>query len=428
MPSGWIARLRRRVATELWARPAQNFAPLDGLRGLASCIVVFYHCALFTGLFDAAAPQAQRALWLSGLANGFWTGIDIFFVLSGFLIGRLLLRDLERDRRVHYPSFFVRRGFRIFPAYYLVLTASLLLIVPLEIPVFRYLYLGDPQAVVEASWSNYLYLVNYVRPGHTPSPMSWAWSLCVEEHFYVLLPPILFLLYRLRWRALRPWLLGLLVAGPFVGRALQYLADPSLELMQGFYYYSHNRFDEIFVGVLISYFFVTSRESLRAWAERAGHGLWIAGFACAAAVWVFGGLQRSGAFAVVFQFLLMAVGTGLVMVNCLFLDNAVTRFFAHPVWYPLARISYGTYLVHPFVLFGFLALLLRDASLAELGAWDVVGLYVLVMAVSSLVAGLMFVLLEAPMLRRGIRISARSRARAGAWDALPARPQPAPSS
>jgi peptidoglycan/LPS O-acetylase OafA/YrhL len=413
-----MRRAFRRVVDELWTRPAQNFAPLDGLRGFASCIVVFYHCVMFTGFLHDKDLQAASP-WLPRLANGFWTGIDIFFVLSGFLIGRLLIRDLERDGKLHYPSFFIRRGFRIFPAYYFVLTASMLLILPLDIPVFRFLYASaDWREVVGASWSNYLYLVNYVRPGDMPSPMSWAWSLCVEEHFYALLPVLLFLVYRVRRQSLRPVLLALCVVVPFAGRAFQYLANPSLELMQGFYYYSHNRFDEIFIGVCIAYFFVTRRDAFRRWAERAGSGLWLVGFTCAAAVWIFGGLQRGGAFAVVVQFWLMAFATGLLVVNCLFLPNRVTRFFAHPFWYPLARLSYGTYLIHLFVLFGVLALRLHGGATEPLGAWDVVGLFFLVMALSTLIAAALFLALEAPMLRVGVRVSARSRARTGAWSSL----------
>jgi peptidoglycan/LPS O-acetylase OafA/YrhL len=261
--------------------------------------------------------------------------------------------------------------------------------------------------------------------------MSWAWSLCVEEHFYLLLPPILFLLYRVPRRALRPALLSLIVAAPLAGRALQYVADPSIDLVGGFYYYSHNRFDELFVGVLVAYLFVNHRDAFRSWAERRGSALWIAGLGCVAAVWAFGGLQERGAFAVAAQFSLMALGTGLLVVNCLFLENAATRFFSHALWFPLARVSYGLYLVHPFVLFGLLALYLRGGSLSDLGPGDVVGLYVLVMALSFLIASAMFVWVEAPLLRLGARTSARSRARARAWDvrdpdveALPADPSP----
>jgi peptidoglycan/LPS O-acetylase OafA/YrhL len=171
---------------------------------------------------------------------------------------------------------------------------------------------------------------------------------------------------------------------------------------------------------MIAYYYVTKREAFRAFAERHRHVLWVAGVACVGTVWVFGGLQKSDGFAVVAQFSLMALGAGLLVINCLFLDNTVSRFFAHPLWYPLARISYGTYLIHPFVLFAFLALYLRDAPLTALQPWDVIGFFFLVLVATTLLAGLMFVLLEAPLLRVGMRMSARSRARAGAWDAPPA--------
>lgn len=75
----------------------------------------------------------------------------------------------------------------------------------------------------------------------------------------------------------------------------------------------------------------------------------MAGSSLAALVWVVGGLQRSGAFVVAFQFFAMAVATGLVMLDLLFVENRLTRFFASARWYPLARISYGVYLVHPII-------------------------------------------------------------------------------
>ncbi len=413
--SSRIDPLVRRVEAELWHRPDNNLAPLDGLRGFASCIVVFYHCAVFTGFLDLRNPRAQDAEWLRILANGFWSGIDIFFVLSGFLIGRILFRDLESNGRLYYKSFLLRRSFRIFPAYYLVLSISLFLIAPLDIPVFRFLFLtGDWSELAGVAWSNYLYVVNYVRPGNQASPMSWAWSLCVEEHFYLLLPVLLFFFYRMRSPS---WRLGALlacIALPFAGRALQFHLDPTIQLMEGFYYFSHNRFDELFVGVVLSYLYVRHRSQLESFAKESGRGLSLVGFCCVAAVWMFGGLQRDGQFPVVWQFLVMALGTGLILLNCLFLDNRVTRFFAHAVWYPLARVSYGTYLMHPFVLFGLLALYLRRGDLDQLSSASVVVLFVLVMTISTLVASAMFVVLEAPLLRRGMDVSMRSRARTDA--------------
>ena len=107
---------------------------------------------------------------MRAVSNGFWSGIDIFFVLSGFLIGRILIADLSRDGVLYYRSFLLRRSFRIFPAYYLIITLSLLAIAPLDLPVFQFLYgTRDWDELFRGSWSTYLYLVNYVNPGNEPS-------------------------------------------------------------------------------------------------------------------------------------------------------------------------------------------------------------------------------------------------------------------
>src|SRR5262249_56501767 len=103
---------------DLWRRPPGRFDPLDGMRGFAAVIVPVYHCGLWTGLFAANAPAPPGMGGVRALVNGFWTGIDIFYVLSGFLIGRILLLELVGDGFIHYRKFLVRRTFRIFPAYY----------------------------------------------------------------------------------------------------------------------------------------------------------------------------------------------------------------------------------------------------------------------------------------------------------------------
>ena len=406
-----IERLMNRVKRELFRPAATNLVALDGLRGFASCIVVFYHCSIFMGYYSRYAADAEQYEWIVRLTNGFWTGIDIFFVLSGFLIGRMLMLDLVRKGRLYYTAFILRRSFRIFPAYYLVISISLFVIAPLGIPVFNFLYgTGDWNELLNSSWANYFYLVNYVRPGNEPSILSWAWSLCVEEHFYLILPPVLWLLFRCKSSRVRLPGLVALVLLPFLGRAVQYAINPSLQLLEGFYYYSHNRFDEIFIGVLIAYFYVNHYDCLRANCERLGG--WIlggAGLAGVGLVWIYGGLQKEGMFVVVFQFFVMAASTGLILLNGLFLNNQLTRFFSHPLWYPLARISYGTYLVHPFILFWLLHVF-RDYTGAAgySGGW-LIPFFLAVMMLSSIVAALMFVVLEAPMLRVGANLAKKYR-------------------
>lgn len=392
---------RARVVRDLFERPAGNFAALDGMRGFASVIVHVYHCGLWSGQFHDDNP-VRRAL------NGFWTGIDIFFVLSGFLIGRILIGELLRDRRIHWAKFWARRSFRILPGYWLVLAGLLLLSAGGIGGAWYYLFgTSDPSVLRRLAWENFAYLNNYLQPSDGASVMSWTWSLCVEEHFYLLLPPLLLAIFRLAPARFRlPLLVGCVLL-PLAGRMLQFRADPAIELLGGFYYRSHNRFDEIFVGVVIAYLHVVHGSALAVAVDRLRHLLWPVGFALAAAVWIGGGLHGSGsAFTVVWQFLVMAVGTGFVLLNNLYLHNRVERFFAHPAWYPLSRVSYGSYLLHPFVIFGLVTLGARFGIFPP-GVPGFVLFCAVVLVVATLFASLLFVLVERPMLDAGVRVARR---------------------
>src|SRR5688572_9439319 len=112
--------LRARFRRDLLERPEGNFAALDGMRGFASVIITVYHVALFTARIETRDPAGPTG-FEGRLVNGLWSGIDIFFVLSGFLIGRILVKELAATGQLGYRGFLVRRAFRIFPAYYLVL-------------------------------------------------------------------------------------------------------------------------------------------------------------------------------------------------------------------------------------------------------------------------------------------------------------------
>jgi peptidoglycan/LPS O-acetylase OafA/YrhL len=402
--TGSGSRLAARIRRDLWERPEGHLAPLDGMRGIAPVLVMLWHCALFTGVFSGEAASEGGSWGLRLLTNGGWSGVDVFFVLSGFLIGRILVTSLARKGALEYPSFMGRRVRRIFPAYYLVLTLSLFAVAPFMPGLFPALYGTDDWSVLlRGAWASYAYVSNYVEAGPGPSLLDWGWSLCIEEHFYLLLPPTLWLLFRVRNLRLRFALLVLVAALPLLVRWVQYQTDPTVRLLDGFYYYSHNRFDELGVGVVIAYLYVLHRDRLRRIVQRFAAVVGPLGLACVASVWVLGGLFREGFFPVVLQFLVMALGAGLVLVNGLFLDNQLTRFLAHPAWYPLARVSYGLYLVHPFVLFALLGLRL-EAGLA--GSHDPVSFAALVLgtfAGSFLVASVMFVCWERPFLGRRSR-------------------------
>ncbi len=396
-------RVWRRVALDLGARPPGNLAALDGMRALACTSIVFFHCALFTGVFSGSDPSLElRVLRLLG--NGAWAGVDIFFVLSGFLMGRILIRELTHAGHLHYRRFYLRRIFRIFPAYYLVLTIAVFVIARYNVGnVVFYSGARSWQQLRAGAWTNYLYLNNYVDLG-TPNVLSWGWSLCVEEHFYLLLPVLLALTFRARRTRTHALLLAAYALLPVLGRAWQYAFDPTVVQTNTFYYFSHNRLDQLFLGVCIGHAYVTARGPFARTVARLEPWPWIGGLLCIATVWVVGGLQHAGPFTVIGQLFVIAVGTGLVLANGLFLDNWLTRFLGHPLWYPVARVSYGTYLIHPFVLFWVLTRVRVHTPLQEIHAWSLASIFVLVLGTSLAIASAMFVIVERPLLDLGHRL------------------------
>ncbi len=401
-----LKSLAAKIRTELLTPPGDQLDALHGLRAIASFLVISFHVAIFTGNISLSPDTKGELSAFYLVINGLWSGLDFFFVLSGFLIGRILMTNLHRSGSIQFPRFFIRRAFRVFPAYYLVLTLATFVYAGSGIGIADWhLSLGNLPAMQANAWQNYLYVMNYTYGVYQPNPMSWAWSLCVEEHFYLLLPPVLVLAYGFK----RPiWRIRLLVGFtllPLVLRMAQYLRDPGLVLNHGFYFRTHNRMDEILIGVLIAYFYVHHRESFRAFATRHRNWIDLSGVGIIVLTWALGGLQQTGMFAVVFQFQWIAIGTGLIIINALFLDNRLTRLLAHRAWYPWARISYGMYLTHPYVLFwlaGTTALFPKPTSLTPP---QFMLLYVGVLLGSGLVAALSFVILERPMIDLGMRLS-----------------------
>lgn len=157
------------------SEPVRRDAVLDGLRGVAIAMVLVVHCFEFKG--------GAASLMANAIVRSCWLGVDLFFVLSGFLITRILIET--RDRPGYFKNFYARRALRIFPAYYLYLMLAFVLAPRL---VER---LGDTDF---AGWSlaSVLYLQN-IKMALDGAATPWRgldhlWSLAVEEQFYLLWP------------------------------------------------------------------------------------------------------------------------------------------------------------------------------------------------------------------------------------------------
>jgi peptidoglycan/LPS O-acetylase OafA/YrhL len=156
---------------------------LDGLRAIAIGLVMLYHFWTYTG-----TELVGRAMGRVALAG--WAGVDLFFVLSGFLITGILLD--ARGTAHRWRSFVLRRALRIFPLYYAVLFA--LLTASLAIKAFHIGIDNPDVSHPERLGWNFLYLTNVAQAIHGTNwvPLDIAWSLAVEEQFYLLFPLLVF--------------------------------------------------------------------------------------------------------------------------------------------------------------------------------------------------------------------------------------------
>ncbi len=171
-----------------------HFSALDGLRGLALLGVLFFHA--------------------KGVLPGGYLGVDLFFVLSGFLITSLLLAERERTGKIALAAFWVRRARRLFPALLSLMPAvaayGWLLATPGELATVR----GDALATLAyvANWRTILAHKSYWDLFAHPSPLEHTWSLSIEEQFYVVWPLVVaFVLAKGSRRALL-YLSGVLLA------------------------------------------------------------------------------------------------------------------------------------------------------------------------------------------------------------------------
>lgn len=156
-------------------RRPQSFVPaLDGLRGIAILLVLIHHLTIYR-------PEQGLDSWIAAVPLFGWCGVNLFFVLSGFLITGILLDSRDSDN--YYTNFYARRMLRIFPLYYLVLFVALVLL-PMLPELHRVIVGANPVPEQLPYW---LYLTNFsiADRGMTHGWLDIMWSLAIEEQFYI---------------------------------------------------------------------------------------------------------------------------------------------------------------------------------------------------------------------------------------------------
>jgi peptidoglycan/LPS O-acetylase OafA/YrhL len=350
---------------------------LDLLRALAIIVVVVYHA----GIMGFPLP---------GRVHRFgWVGVDLFFVLSGYLIGGQLLAPLARGQGINLRRFFARRALRIMPAYFVILTIYFLL------PSWR----EYPE--ISPLWK---FLISVQNIGlHGGTAFSHPWSLAVEDQFYLLLPLILLLANR--WRPTSVIIPCAIVLGGIGLRAFLAWQNPGETgvSFRGFqtwiYYATWTRLDPLVFGVVLAAIEKFRRPQSWQRLMNSAVWLWLPGLALIIYALYMGETDEITVTASIWQFPLIALGMAALLVCVLSLRLPFCRVKIPGAAF-VASIAYSAYLIQKLVIH-FVAQFCSNHNIALTS----VPALLLVEACVYAAATILFLVVERPFLQLRHRIA-----------------------
>ncbi len=360
--------------------PSDRITELDGLRGIAILMVVFFHygSVQLSGNTNFFAKIVEKATYFG------WAGVDLFFVLSGFLICSVLLRS--RDSKKYFSTFYKRRILRILPVYFLLLFIYIILS---HLPFFyRVSFLSIIKGV--PLWSYFAFLQNFFMActnSFGSKPLSVTWSIAIEEQFYIIFPVVVF--YFKKWGLLFFLLLTIITAPVFRTQYDQWL--PAYVLLQ-------TRMDALSFGALIAlvnYYF-----DLKRWAEKYYLPLILimltSVLSCFAVRYLYGeiGTIRHTLFAIFFSCLLLFAITKQ--------SSFFARVLRNKYLTGVGAISYSLYLFHLIIL-GICHFIFGNN---QIGITDVKDVFItlLALSVSFIFSYLIYRFFEVPAVLLGKKI------------------------
>jgi peptidoglycan/LPS O-acetylase OafA/YrhL len=308
---------------------------LDHLRAFAIGFVFLFHYQI---------PIFGHPEWLTNFAEFGWTGVDLFFVLSGFLISSQLFFQIKNGTPISFKEFFIKRFFRILPAFWFVLAVYFIF------PSFR------EKEALPPFWKLITFTQNFGLNIQDFGTFSHGWSLCVEEHFYLLLPIVLLLLLRNKLFQKSYWVLIALFVFGFAIRLYSWysLYLPFIDYDNAWlywhkyiYYPTYNRLDGLLIGVSIAgiYQFMPDLWNRL---SKYGNPILLIGLLIITGAY-FLCLEQRSFYASIFGFPLVGLGYGFVVLGAVCPTCILYQYKSKTTTF-IAALSYGIYLTHKGVI------------------------------------------------------------------------------
>lgn len=299
----------------------RNIKQLDGIRGLSILIVFFSH------------------LGLGHLVPGGF-GVTVFFFISGFLISKLLIYEIEESKGLNFKNFYIRRAFRLYPAllFFTLLVVTLL--------IFHNVQLIPSQIVAALFYFEnyyYVYFINYQDEHLLQSIFKILWSLSIEEHYYLFYPIFLYLTYSKVRLHLFLTILFLLLPLVFRLAYVDMLVDPKLYEKYN-YSLTHTRIDSILYGSLLAYLLFKHQAGAKILAFL--QNKWILILALLILLFTF--LYRQDSFRETYRYTIQGICLAPVIIFAIYGNQSIlNRFlFANNTFVYIGKLSYSIYLFH----------------------------------------------------------------------------------
>ncbi len=305
---------------------------LDTLRSIAIISVILYHY-----------PKNEDQLYLRAITHYGWIGVDLFFVLSGFLIGGQAFREIIAHGKLDTIRFYQRRFLRTLPSYYIILLITLI-------------FFWTQGRSISEGWKYFFFLQNF----ELPKFFTHSWSLCVEEHFYLVFPWIVSTLHRLKTLKISlkvSLMVGFLFLAEWIQRAIFFkhyrfdLAEVDhihlawSEYLRHIFYPTWTHIDGLLIGVGISAIQVYRP---KIWTQLLNQGrMFLVGSLILLLLSSWIAYSPMNALATIFGFTFISLSFGMLIITAVSEKTWLgTTYF--PLTKKISELSYSMYLTHVF--------------------------------------------------------------------------------